>query len=180
MELPSNIILVGFMGSGKTSTGKELSKMLNFHFLDTDAWIEDKTGMTIPQIFEKHGELFFRQQEEKVIKWLVGKNNYVVSTGGGTWVNKENRENLLKLGWCIWLKISPEDIWQRVSSHLEQRPLLLKSENPVKHLKIILKERMPFYSLAQASIDTNKKNPKEIALEILETLNKRPPFNSSN
>ena len=178
MEPPSNVVLVGFMGSGKTSTGKELSKLLNFHFWDMDSWIEENTGNKIPEIFEKYGELFFRRKEEEAIERLIGKNKYVVSTGGGTWVNKKNRENLLKLGWCIWLKVSPEDIWQRVSNHLDQRPLLLKSENPVEHLSILLKERIPFYSLAQASFDTSKKNPKEIALEIVTTFKKQQPFNS--
>jgi shikimate kinase len=176
MGLPSNIVLIGFMGSGKTSTGKELSKILNFHFWDIDSWIEERNGIKISEIFEKHGELFFRRQEEEAIKYLTGKNNYIVSTGGGTWVDKNNRENLLKLGWCVWLKVTPENVWQRVSNHLDQRPLLLKSKNPVEYLEILLKERIPFYSLAQASFDTSKKNPKEIAFEIIETLKKYRPF----
>lgn len=179
MLLPSNIVLVGFMGSGKTSTGKELSKLLNFHFLDIDSWIEEKNGQKISEIFEKRGENFFRKQEEEAIKWLVGKNNYIVSTGGGTWVDKKNREVLLKLGWCIWLKATPENVWQRVSNHLDLRPLLLKSENPFEYLEILLKKRNPFYSLAQASFDTSKKNPKEVAFEIIEALKRNPPFDLS-
>ncbi len=177
MALPPNIVLVGFMGSGKTSTGKELSKILNYDFWDVDSWIEEKNGEKIPEIFEKKGEEFFRQQEEDAIKWLIGKKKYVVSTGGGTWVDKNNRESLLKLGWCIWLKVSPENIWQRVSSHLEKRPLLSKSKNPIEYLDILLKERIPFYSLAQASFDTNRKNPKDIAIEIIDVLKKDCPFN---
>ncbi len=180
MEIPFNIVLVGFMGSGKTSTGKELSKILNYHFFDMDSWIEEKKGEKILEIIEKHGEAFFRQQEEEAIKWLIGKKYYVVSTGGGTWVDKKNRENLFKIGWCIWLKVSHTNIWQRVSAHLDQRPLLLKSKDPLAYLEILLKERAPFYSLAHASYDTNRKNPKEAALEIIENLKKIDSCISAN
>jgi shikimate kinase len=179
MRIPSNIFLVGFMGAGKTSTGRELSKMLNFHFWDMDSWIEEKNEKKISEIFEKYGEEYFRNEEKKAIKWIIGKNNYVVSTGGGTWIDKENRENLLRLGWCIWLKVTPEDMWQRVSNHLGQRPLLLKSKNPAKYLTALLKERTPLYSAAQASFDTDKKSPKEIALDIIEVLKKDRPFEMS-
>ncbi len=176
MGKPSNIILVGFMGSGKTSTGKELSKALGYNFFDMDNWIEEKNEKKISEIFEKNGEAYFRQQEIEAIKWLEGKNDYVVSTGGGTWIDKKNRENLSKLGWCIWLKVAPESLWKRVSNHLDQRPLLSKSKNPVEYLETLLKERIPFYSLAQASFDSSEKSPKEIALEIIETLKKNRPF----
>lgn len=164
------------MGSGKTTTGKELSKMLDFHFWDIDGWIEEKNGKKIPEIFEKQGEAFFRRQEEEAIEWLFGKKHYVVSTGGGTWINKKNRENLLKLGWCIWLEVTPETAWQRVSNHLDQRPLLSKSKNPTDYLKALLKERIPIYSLSQACFDTSKKNPKEVALEIVENLKRQQYF----
>ena len=141
MGLPSNIFLVGFMGSGKTSTGKELSKILNFHFWDMDSWIEEKNGKKIPEIFEKHGESYFRREEEEAIKWFEGKSNYVVSTGGGAWINKDIREHLLRAGWCIWLKVSPEVMWKRVSSHMGNRPLLMKSKKPFLYLKILLKRK---------------------------------------
>jgi shikimate kinase len=179
MEIPSNIFLVGFMGAGKTSTGKELSKILSYQFLDMDSWIEEKNGQKISEIFEKHGEGFFRNEEKEAIKGFVGKSNYVVSTGGGTWIDKENRENLFKLGWCVWLKVTPEDMWQRVSSHLGQRPLLLKSKNPQQYLTALLKQRTPFYSLAHAGFETDKKTPKEIALDIIEVLKKDRPFEIS-
>ena len=158
------------MGSGKTSTGKELSRILDFHFWDMDSWIEEKNGKKIPEIFEKYGESFFRNEEEDAIKWFKGKRNYVVSTGGGAWINKGIRENLLSEGRCIWLKVSPEVMWKRISSHMGNRPLLMQSKHPFPYLKKLLKERTPIYALAQNSIETDEKSPKEVALEIIEIL----------
>jgi shikimate kinase len=176
MKTPPNIFLVGFMGSGKTSTGKELSKILGFHFWDMDSWIEEKNGKKIPEIFQEHGEGFFRRQEEEAIQWLGGKSNFVVSTGGGSWINKTIREQFSKMGWCIWLKVSPEVMLQRVSSHPGQRPLLMKSKDLSPSLEKLLKERIPFYSLAQNSVETDGKSPKEVAIEIVEVLFKNRPF----
>jgi shikimate kinase len=176
MTLPPNIILIGFMGSGKTSTGKELSKILNFYFLDTDQWIEEKNKIQIPEIFEKYGEAYFRKQEKSAIHWLESKKNYVISTGGGSWFNSENRKRLLKLGWCVWLRVSSDVAWERVGNHLNQRPLLAKSKDPFRQLEAMLTNRAPIYALAQISIDTNSKNPKEVASEIFEALKKERPF----
>src|SRR5271170_153328 len=100
MGWPSNIVLVGFMGSGKTTTGKELAHVLGFQFLDTDQLIEKKNNKKIKSIFEEEGEVFFRNQEKEIIDKLLSKNNCIISTGGGAWISEENREKLMALGWC--------------------------------------------------------------------------------
>ena len=176
MTLPPNIILVGFMGSGKTVTGKELSKILGFRFWDMDQWIEDKTGEKIPALFEKKGEKFFREQEGEAVQWLAQQKGQVASTGGGAWLSRANREILLTLGWCVWLKVTPEEAWKRVGVHIGQRPLLSRSDEPLVEIKSLLHQREPFYAQAHAHFETNGRNPSEVALEILESLKKSRPF----
>lgn len=176
MGLPPNIILVGFMGSGKTSTGKELANILGFQFLDMDQLIEEKTDKKIKTIFEEKGEPFFRNQEKEVIDQIRSKKHCIISTGGGAWINQENRELLLTLGWCVWLKVSAEKAWKRVSPHLLQRPLLTGHNASLKRLSDMLNTRDPLYSLAHHSFDTDEKNPKEAALEIFRVLKEEQPF----
>src|SRR5690242_11260671 len=110
MNLPSNVILVGFMGAGKTSTGKELARLLDFEFLDMDQLIEEKNKMKIPEIFEKKGEGYFREQEKEIVEFLKSRRNCVVSTGGGVWMDRTNRENLMAIGFCVWLIVSAEKV----------------------------------------------------------------------
>lgn len=176
MPLPPNIILVGFMGSGKTVTGKEISEMLGLHFWDMDEWIEQNTNENISDLFEKKGEAFFRQQEMKAVSWLRDKRNLVVSTGGGAWIREMNRRMLLEMGWCVWLKVSVEDVWKRVGSRLKQRPLLSKSKDPRKTIKSLLDERNPIYSLAHTSLDTSGKSPQQVASEVVKIFKETSPF----
>lgn len=176
MKLPPNIILTGFMGCGKTSTGKELAKVLDFEFCDVDQWIEEKNKKKIPKIFEENGEGYFRQQERHAIRALAAQKNSIIATGGGAWIDQENRERLLQTGWCVWLKVSIESVWQRIGSHISQRPLLAQSPNPLETMAIMLNEREPFYSLAHSRIDTDGKIPKEVALEVVGTIQKEKPF----
>jgi len=176
MSLPPNIILVGFMGSGKTVTGREISEILGFHFWDMDEWIEQRTNQKIPELFEKKGEAFFRRQENEAVLWLRKKKNYIVSTGGGTWIQEENRKALLEMGWCIWLKVSAEDVWRRVGNRLKQRPLLEKAEDPKQTIKSLLDERNPYYSLAHKSFDTSGKSPKQVALAVVKVFKENKPF----
>lgn len=176
MTLPPNVILLGFMGAGKTSTGVELARLLNFEFIDTDHWIEEKNGKKISQLFEDEGEIFFRDQEKKAIEWLGARKHFVVSIGGGAWMNDEIRTALLRMGWCVWLKVSAEKAWQRTRVNLSQRPILSKSDNPLELIQAMLREREPYYAKANISFDTVGKSPKEIANEISRTLNEEHPF----
>jgi shikimate kinase len=166
IKIPTNVVLVGFMGSGKTTTGKELSKLLDYHFFDMDEWIEEKNGMKTWKIFSEKGEDYFRSQESEAILGLMAKTGYVISAGGGVWLKDANRKILTGLGMCIWLKVSPQEAWERISSNLEQRPLLNTSKDPFGQLENILEKRSPVYSLAPLSVDTKGKKPKDVALEI--------------
>jgi len=167
------------MGSGKTSTGKELSKLTGFQFVDTDYWIEEKNKKKITKIFEEEGELFFRHQEKEAIEWLKTLKKHVVSTGGGIWMDEINREKLQNEGWCVWLKVTAPMALQRVGSTLSQRPLLARSNNPGRIIEKLLAEREPCYSLAQASFETDGKTPGEVALEIFQYIKRKPPFDLS-
>lgn len=164
------------MGSGKTSTGKELSKILGFHFWEMDQWIEEKNKKKIPEIFDNYGEEYFRSQEREAIKYLELKSQYVVSTGGGAWIDETNRKNLLKMGWCVWLKVSAKDAWSRIGNHLEQRPLLSKTNDPFQYMQLLMRKREPLYSLAPINFDTTGKNPREVAFGIAKVFKEVKPF----
>lgn len=171
-----NIILIGFMGSGKTTTGKELAKLLNRPFLDLDEFIEEACGMKIAKIFKEGGEHFFRKKESQAIDLLESKKNSVISTGGGVWQNEENRSKLLRMGLCVWLKVSPEKALKRIEANLSQRPLLAASENPLQTMTGLLMERETDYSKAHVIVVTNDKNPKQVAEEIAAIINLDGPF----
>jgi shikimate kinase len=172
MKFPSVIILIGFMGAGKTSTGKDLAKTLHFDFLDTDLWIEERSQKTIAEIFDDDGENFFRAEEREAICWIRDHRKSVVSTGGGLWIDEKNREQLLSLGWCIWLKVSAEEAWKRIKPNYGKRPLLARSNNPLSEIQRMLEKRNPIYQLAHSSFSTDGKDSKQVAGEILDTLKK--------
>jgi shikimate kinase len=168
----SNIILLGFMGSGKSSTGRELATILNYEFVDMDQWIEMKNGKSISEIFSTMGEVYFRQEEKGAIEVIKQKRNQVISTGGGVWINDSNRIILLNSGWCVWLKVSAKQALKRVESNLSQRPLLASSRDPFAKIESLLKARNPIYSLSHSTIETDEKTPMEVALEIVELFKK--------
>lgn len=176
MEIAPNIILLGFMGSGKTTTGRELAGILGFDHWDMDVWIEENNNMPVSQIFEIKGEKYFREEEFKALEWIKPKKKFVISLGGGAWLNQTLREAFLKIGWCIWLQVSPSQSFKRVESHLSKRPLLANKENPMEFIEWLLLQRTPIYSLAHAVINTDQKTPKDVALEIREMLFKEKPF----
>jgi shikimate kinase len=170
MERPSNIVLIGFMGSGKTTVGKELAGLLNFQFLDTDSRIEARLGRKIPWIFKHKGEKFFREQEKKVIAEACHLKGYVVSAGGGAWMDEINRKRLQDMGLCIWLKVSLADSWKRLKGNLKKRPILSNSNDPKSVMKNLWTGRRRLYSLAHVSIDTGDRPPRDVALRIQEMI----------
>jgi shikimate kinase len=167
-----NFSLIGFMGSGKTSSGQELARLLNFDFLDSDQLLQNEAGLTIREIFEKYGEKEFREMEKAQIGKIKTMVKTVWATGGGSWLDPSIRANLMENSWSVWLKVSGDQSWKRVSSHLAQRPLLSNAVDPLSEIDRKLKERNAVYSLADYSISTDDKTPREVAAEILEFIKK--------
>ncbi len=160
-----NIVLTGFMGTGKTAVGRELSEMLNMRLVDVDAEIEDSQKMTINDIFSIYGEKYFRDLETGMIKRFSGEKNIIISTGGGAVLREENMGALRENSIIFCLNASPETILIRTSRNSD-RPLL-KVEKPIEKIKELLNYRKPFYEKAGINIDTDGKTPLQIAEEIL-------------
>lgn len=159
-----NIILTGFMGTGKTAVGRELSRLLNMRLVDVDFEIEESREMKITDIFKNFGEPFFRDIETEMIRKLARVENTVISTGGGAVLREENMEALRETGVVFCLYADPETIIARTRSS-NDRPLLAV-EDPLAKIKELLLTRMPFYEKAGIMIDTNGKTPLEVAEEI--------------
>lgn len=167
----SKIILVGFMGCGKSSVGRNLAKKLDYELIDTDKYIEEKEGRSISTIFAKEGEAFFRELETEVLGELAMTNeNMVLSAGGGLALKEKNRELFKKMGTTIYLKASPQTIYSHVKGDTK-RPLL-QCDDPQKRISELMKEREEFYQkAADIVIDTNDKSVDIIADEIIREVN---------
>lgn len=163
-----NIILIGFMGCGKTSVGIKLSYRLKRTFLDTDKQIERRQGRSISEIFATDGEPAFRQMETDCLKELIaddGSSMQIFSTGGGTPVKEENRRLLKQLGLVIYLKVSPDVVYERLKTDTT-RPLL-QTENPRARIEELLMARKDAYeSAADVIIEVDDKSLEEIVGEI--------------
>ncbi|RJQ30636.1 MAG: shikimate kinase [Peptococcaceae bacterium] len=147
-----NIVLIGFMGTGKTTIGRRLAERLGRPFIDTDAAIEEVTGKTITQLFARDGAARFRSEEALLAKKLAGREGLVVATGGGMVLNPENVRLLKENGVLIALTAGPEVIHQRVRN-IKNRPLLGKGDQR-EALTRLLKERAGVYDIAALTIDT--------------------------
>ena len=163
-----NIVLTGFMGTGKTAVGRKLSRLLNMELIDVDTEIEKSQKMTINDMFKKFGEPRFREIETEMIKKLSGKENIIISTGGGAVLKQENVDVLREKGIIVCLFATPETILRR-TSHNSNRPLL-QVEDPFGKIKELLNFRKPFYEKADIMIDTEGKTPIQIAEEIIEKI----------
>ena len=151
----SNIILIGPMGAGKTTIGRQIARLLDFDFFDSDREIEERTGVAIPLIFELEGEEGFRRRETDIISELTKKNHIVLATGGGAVLKKENQLALKRSGTVVYLCAGIDDLLERTSKD-KNRPLL-QTDDPRKKLKSILTEREPIYrELADIILETNK------------------------
>jgi shikimate kinase len=145
------IVLVGMMGSGKSSVGRRLATRLGLPFVDADAEIETAAGMTIPEIFAQRGEAEFRDGERRVIsRILTTRSPLVLATGGGAFMNAETRTRIADLGISIWLKAEPEVLMRRVRKNTK-RPLLQTSD-PEATLRRMLGEREPVYALSDLTL----------------------------
>ncbi|MFA5876091.1 MAG: shikimate kinase [Candidatus Margulisiibacteriota bacterium] len=170
MKKAKNIILIGFMGSGKTAVGKLLAKQLGWKFVDTDDLIEKAAGITIAEIFKKSGEPHFRDLESCAVQSLKGYNNFVIATGGGIILRPENVAQLKKLGPLVLLWVAPQQVRARVAGTLH-RPLLNTPDAENKAGEI-LQQRTPLYrSAAEIEIDTTDLGVNQVVDKILEELN---------
>ena len=165
-----NIILVGPMGSGKTTVGRKLSESLNINFFDSDSEIIDNTGVSIDHIFDVEGEKGFRARESEVLKKLCIMPNIVLATGGGAVIFAENRELMKQEGFVVYLSSSVDQILRRTAKS-KTRPLLEKSNNRRKTITDIVESRDILYKeVANLIINTNGKKLKEVVAEIIEAL----------
>ena len=161
------IVLMGFMGAGKTTIGKALSKELSCKFIDTDEMIEQEQGRNISEIFEKEGEPAFRDMETELLKRLLkSKELFVLSIGGGMPVREENRALLRNLGIVIYLKTSKEEIIRRVSGD-KNRPLLQGGDLEKKVTNLMNARAQIYVETAHMEVITDRKNPSEVVENIM-------------
>jgi shikimate kinase len=169
MNKNKNIILVGLMGSGKTTIGKQLSKSLERKFLDTDHAIEEKTGVDVSTIFELEGEKGFRSREQNFLRDLKRSQKLVIATGGGIVLNIDNRALLKKIGCVIYLRSNIKDLVLRLKDD-KTRPLI-QNVNLSQKINDLFNERDPLYlAVADYIIETKNKKINDIKKEILELL----------
>ncbi|BCB17685.1 shikimate kinase [Bosea sp. ANAM02] len=156
------VVLVGMMGSGKSSVGRRLAARLGLPFVDADTEIEMAAHMTIPEIFAQRGETEFREGERRVIaRVLATRAPLVLATGGGAFMNAETRARVKELGISVWLKAEPDVLMRRVRKR-SNRPLL-QTADPEATLRRMLAEREPVYALADITIQSNDE-PHEVVV----------------
>lgn len=166
-----NVILMGFMGSGKSTVGRVLARDLGWDFVDTDRLIESEQEKSIPQIFEQSGEQGFRDMESELAERLGGMHRRVIATGGGFPLREKNLEAARRAGAVVLLMASPDQIWHRVASS-KHRPLLQK-DDPQGEIRRLLAERKPAYDAIAIKVRTDGKTPYTIAEEILKAILKK-------
>ena len=165
MHLPEsarNLVLVGFMGSGKSSVGREIARRWGYRFLDTDTIIRQKYRKSIPDIFATLGEEVFRDEENKALRDLENSHRAVIATGGGIILQPRNHPLLRSLGVVLWLLASEEVIWERVSRN-QNRPLL-RTRDPRTTITNLLSVRYPLYrAVADINVETSGLTHQEVA-----------------
>ena len=168
-----SIVLIGFMGTGKSLVGKVLEQKNGFRRFDTDEIISSKLKMPIEEIFSTHGEEYFRDVETGILRSLYGEESAVVATGGGIVVRGENADLLKQMGTVVWLDADEATLRARVH-RLSDRPLL-RTANPGATLSELLAAREPLYrKVGDLRVDISQKNPEEIADLILQNIRNFP------
>lgn len=163
----NNIFIVGPMGSGKTTIGRQIAKSLDLKFIDSDHEIEKRTGVDITFIFDKEGEAGFRKREHEVIHELSMQTGIVLATGGGAVIDAENRSALKQNGIVIYLQAPVGELIKRTSRD-KSRPLL-QTDDPKAKLEKLMQEREGFYKeVADLIINTGNRTAKDVVNEILE------------
>jgi shikimate kinase len=168
--MDKNIVLIGFMASGKTFVSRELAKRLNRERVSTDELIEARERCSIPDIFAQSGEPYFRKLENEVVQEIAGRKNLVIDCGGGVVMKEDNLNALKANGIVFFLEASPESIYRRTKG-LKGRPLL-NVENPLEKIKELLALRDPHYRKAHHVVDSNSDNIGKVVDDILKILSK--------
>lgn len=165
-----NIFLIGPMGAGKSTIGRQLAQLLNMDFVDSDQEIEQRAGADISWIFDVEGEDGFRKREERIINELTQRQGIVLSTGGGVIVSKDNRNHLSARGIVIYLETTVEKQYQRTQRD-KKRPLLQDVEDPRQVLEALAKVRNPLYEeIADIVLPTDEQNAKAMANQIVDLI----------
>ena len=164
MNLNKNLVFLGMMGSGKSSIGNLVSKKLNLPFIDIDSLIVENIGMSISEIFEKKGENYFRNIEEKITLKCLKKIKNVISLGGGGFINTRIRKEILSNHFSFWLNWDDSILIRRIKGS-KKRPLVFKSTD--QEIRTIIKDRSKIYSNAQFKINCNKLTKNEIVKKII-------------
>jgi shikimate kinase len=165
--VPLNIVLIGFMGCGKSSVGRRIASQTGRQFVDTDELIAAKEGRSISKIFAAEGEAYFRELETAALAGLDAKAGIVLATGGGIIMREENRATLRGLGPVVWLDADPDVLFERVSRN-SKRPLL-QTENPRATFDALLAARLPIYqAAADVRIDSTGLSHDDAARRIID------------
>jgi shikimate kinase len=152
-QLHKTVVLVGMMGAGKTAGGRALAARLGVPFLDSDSEIESAANMTIPEIFARDGEAFFRSKESQIIGRLLDEEKGILSTGGGAFLAEGNRKMISDRGASVWLRADLNVLWNRVK-HKDTRPLL-RTADPYATLRGLYEARVPIYEQADLVADSD-------------------------
>ena len=169
----SKIYIIGFMGSGKTTTGMKLAALLGWSFTDLDKYLEENTGMTIPDIFSVRGETYFREAESEALKSLRPLTNSVISTGGGTPCYADNMDYMLETGLTIYLKLTPGQLKSRLSGTGGERPLIkdLGDADLLNFIREKLALREKWYSRAELTVKGFNADIRSIYSQVFSKLN---------
>lgn len=165
--------MVGMMGAGKSAVGRTLAQTLGVPFLDSDDEIVKAAAMTIPEIFERDGEAFFRARETEVLKRLLASEPGVISTGGGAFLAAENREAITEAGVSVWLRADLDLLWERVR-HKSTRPLL-HTPDPKGTLRKLYDARVAIYAKADLVVDAHPEySLSDMTKQVIRVLKTRP------
>jgi shikimate kinase len=168
---PRSLVLVGMMGAGKSSIGRKLAQRLNLHFVDADTEIEQAAGMSISEIFARHGEAYFRAGEARVIARLLDGGPQVLATGGGAFMHPQTREAIRAKAVSIWLRAEYDVLMKRIRRR-NDRPML-KTDDPGETLRRLMQERDPVYAEADVTVHSRDVPHEIIIAEIISAVTPR-------